>query len=471
MSTEEKTSQLIINKLTKEQFEAIETPSETELYLTPDESIQVGDNVSVLVNDAGYQTASDVEAAVSGKIAGKQDTIEDLATIRSGAALGATALQTYTETDPTVPAHVKAITAENITAWNNKSSFSGNYEDLTNKPTIPTVPTVVSAFENDAGYVTNEYHDNTKQDVIEDLSEIRTSIANIKSVIPEQATVDNKLADKAFVNSSIATSTANFKGTFDSLEELQAVENPTSNDYAFLKETDATGNVSYSRYKYNGTSWVFEFKVNNSSFTEAQWAAIGSGVTSDKITGYDAHIANEGIHVTAEQKTSWTAKQDAIEDLATIRSGAALGATALQSYTESDPTVPAHVKAITEENITAWNNKSSFSGSYEDLTNKPTIPTDTSDLTNGAGFVTSSDLDGYATETWVDQQGYITRITNEDVTTALGYTPYDESNPNGYTSNIGTVTAVNDILPDQNGNVNISVPSIIIRDWSTDNNK
>ena len=375
MSTEEKTSQLIINKLTKEQFEAIETPSETELYLTPDESIQAGDNVSVLVNDAGYQTASDVEAAVSGKIAGKQDTITDLDTIRSGAALGATALQTYTETDPTVPAHVKAITAENITTWNNKSSFSGNYEDLTNKPTIPTVPTVVSAFENDAGYVTNEYHDNTKQDVIEDLSEIRTSIANIKSVIPEQATVDNKLADKAFVNSSIATSTANFKGTFDSLEELQAVENPTSNDYAFLKETDATGNVSYSRYKYNGTSWVFEFKVNNSSFTEAQWAAIGSGVTSDKITGYDAHIANEGIHVTAEQKTSWTAKQDAIEDLATIRSGAALGATALQSYTESDPTVPAHVKAITEENITTWNNKSSFSGSYEDLTNKPTIPT------------------------------------------------------------------------------------------------
>ena len=111
------------------------------------------------------------------------------------------------------------------------------------------------------------------------------------------------------------------------------------------------------------------------------------------------------------------------------------------------------------------------SGSYDDLINKPTIPTDTNDLTNGAGFVTSSDLDGYATETWVDQQGYITGITNEDITTALGYTPYDNSNPNGYTSNIGTVTAVNDILPDQNGNVNISVPSIIIRDWSTNNNE
>ena len=37
-------------------------------------------------------------------ISGKQDTITDLATIRNGAALGATALQSYTETDPTVPA-------------------------------------------------------------------------------------------------------------------------------------------------------------------------------------------------------------------------------------------------------------------------------------------------------------------------------------------------------------------------------
>ena len=64
-----------------------------------------------------------------------------------------------------------------------------------------------------------------------------------------------------------------------------------------------------------------------------------------------------------------------------------------------------------------------FSGDYDDLTNKPTIPTDTSDLTNGAGFITSSALSGYATETWVGNQGYITGITSSDVTTALGYTP------------------------------------------------
>jgi uncharacterized protein (TIGR02145 family) len=34
------------------------------------------------------------------------------------------------------------------------NTFSGDYNDLTNKPTIPTVPTNVSAFTNDAGYLT-----------------------------------------------------------------------------------------------------------------------------------------------------------------------------------------------------------------------------------------------------------------------------------------------------------------------------
>lgn len=37
-------------------------------------------------------------------------------------------------------------------SWGNV--FSGNYNDLTNKPTIPTVPTNISSFTNDAGYIT-----------------------------------------------------------------------------------------------------------------------------------------------------------------------------------------------------------------------------------------------------------------------------------------------------------------------------
>lgn len=70
------------------------------------------------------------------------------------------------------------------------------------------------------------------------------------------------------------------------------------------------------------------------------------------------------------------------------------------------------------------------SGSYNDLTDKPTIPTKTSELTNDSGFITSipeeyvtetelsgknyatvsqiPSLDGYATEAWVGEQGYLT---------------------------------------------------------------
>ena len=47
------------------------------------------------------------------------------------------------------------VTAAEKTTWNNKSDFSGDYNDLTNKPTIPTVPTNISDFTNDAGYITS----------------------------------------------------------------------------------------------------------------------------------------------------------------------------------------------------------------------------------------------------------------------------------------------------------------------------
>lgn len=68
--------------------------------------------------------------SIAADISGKQDKITDLETIRSGAAKGATALQSYTETDPTVPEHVKAITTANISSWNAKQP-AGDYATKT----------------------------------------------------------------------------------------------------------------------------------------------------------------------------------------------------------------------------------------------------------------------------------------------------------------------------------------------------
>lgn len=58
----------------------------------------------------------------------------------------------------------RVVTDAEKTAWNAKSNFSGSYPDLTNKPTIPTVPTKVSAFENDAGYLTQHQDISGKED-------------------------------------------------------------------------------------------------------------------------------------------------------------------------------------------------------------------------------------------------------------------------------------------------------------------
>lgn len=83
-----------------------------------------------------------------------------------------------------------------------------------------------------------------------------------------------------FVNSSVSTNTADFKGTFSSLAELQAVTDANNNDYGFVVGTDADGNTVYNRYKFNGSAWEFEYALNNSSFTAAQWATIQSGLTA-----------------------------------------------------------------------------------------------------------------------------------------------------------------------------------------------
>lgn len=84
----------------------------------------------------------------------------------------------------------------------------------------------------------------------------------------------------------------------------------------------------------------------------------------------------------------------------------------INEYTETDPTVPDWAKAPTKPIYTysEINNKPTFatvatSGSYDDLSDKPNIPTDNSQLTNGAGYVTSSGSVANATKATQDSDG------------------------------------------------------------------
>jgi uncharacterized protein (TIGR02145 family) len=117
---------------------------------------------------------------------------------------------------------------------------------------------------------------------------LQISIDTINGKIPSAASQQNQLADKQFVNSSIQTATADFKGTFNSKGELDQVT-ANANDYAYVVGKDAEGNTVYSRYKWvDGQGWVFEYTLNNSSFTAAQWAAIQSGITAILVQKLDA---------------------------------------------------------------------------------------------------------------------------------------------------------------------------------------
>ena len=60
----------------------------------------------------------------------------------------------------------------------------------------------------------------------------------------------------------------------------------------------------------------------------------------------------------------------------------------------------------------------------------------------GAGAVSGLTLSGSVTSSGSLTLGGTLTLTSLDVTTALGFTPYSDANPNSYTSNLGTVTSV-----------------------------
>lgn len=139
-----------------------------------------------------------------------------------------------------------------------------------------TVKSDVGHTHDDRYYTESEI--DTKLDTKADLTRVET----IEGKIPDAASSTNKLADQNWVNSSISTNTATFKGTVSLVSALPTT-NVDENDYAFVVSTDDAGNTLYKRYKYTSGNWVYEYTLNNSSFTADQWAAIQSGITAEKL--------------------------------------------------------------------------------------------------------------------------------------------------------------------------------------------
>lgn len=213
-----------------------------------------------------------------------------------------------------------------------------------------------------------------------DDTDVLEAIEEINGKIPNQATTTNQLADKEFVNSSVATATATFRGTYNTLAELEAVTTKDLNDYGFVKVMDTTQPdqvKEYKRYKYNGTAWVYEYSLNNSSFTAAQWATINSGLTSTSLNNY---YTKTQVDSELDGKVDVVSgKQLSTEDYTTVEKTKLAG---LQNYDDTDV-------------------KADISDLQEDKQDISTLDTDIEAL----GYLKQhQSLDNYYTKTEVDAE-------------------------------------------------------------------
>ena len=172
-------------------------------------------------------------------------------------------------------------------------------------------------------------------------------LGGITDLIPSQASSQNQLADKAYVNSSVATATATFRGTYNVVTDLELPYTAThaqiayalgekledlgiaadSNDYAYAQVPNSydkpTEIARIEKYKFNGLEWGYEYELNNSGFTASQWDAINSGATLELIGKLSALPTNTELTAALSSKAA-RAESPTAGHLASLDAGGSL---------------------------------------------------------------------------------------------------------------------------------------------------
>ena len=374
-------------------------------------------------------------------------TIEEDGTLNATASSGGI----VEETDPVFSASASAnITSQDITNWNNKSEFDGAYSSLTGTPIIPTKTSeltndsyfasesyVTDAIENaQQGYATKDELNN-KVDKVVGKSLISDSeierLANITNY--DDTEIKNLLngkADKGAIPTKVSQLT-NDSGYINKIPEEYITETKLNDKNYATKNELATGlsnleNAKAEKSDVKKLSSSYDALSTKVSNNETAIGAINTtlGTKADISTTYTKTEVDKKI---SDLVDSSPEALDTLNELA-----AALGddpnfattvmneigtkadinhnhdtsyATKSSEHTHSNKTV---LDGITEENVSSWSAKSDFSGNYNDLTNKPvipTVPTDISELNNDVGYITSVPSE-YVTETELNAKGYLT---------------------------------------------------------------
>ena len=231
-----------------------------------------------------------------------------------------------------------------------------DWANITNKPTD------VSYWTNDAGYITSAALPTKTSDLTNDSDFVTSADVPTKT--------SDLTNDSGFITNSVSNLANYYKksetytqGEVNSL--LSAIVIPTktselTNDSNFVSDTD------YATASKGGV-----IKVGSG-------LAITNGVLSTTGGGVADAVEWSNVLNKPSDVSYWTNDAGYITSAAlpTKTSDLTNDSGFLTSYTETDPIYSASPAAgITSSDISSWNAKSDFSGSYNDLTDRPTIPT------------------------------------------------------------------------------------------------
>lgn len=320
-------------------------------------------------------------------------------------------------------------------------AMSGDYDDLSNKPTIPVVPTDVSAFNNDAGYITQE-----EVIINEAFPNSWHKTGTMADLIADINADTDAVAGKVYMDTVLFS---DLPGEMQQAELKSEIISQLGNSKVIVF-TVTSSEVSPYHWEYTSAygqtnswrEWVTPAAMQSALSVKANSADLATVAT----TGSYNDLANKPTIPAAQIQSDWNQSDNSAAD-----------------YIKNKPV-----------NVSAFTNDAGYLTEHQDISGLATK----SELAEVEAEIPS--LEGYATEQWVKNQNYLTEhqsldnyYTKAQTDTAISTATNDMATET-WVGQQGYLTQHQDIsglatkteLSDHTGNTTIHVTALDKTNWN-----